>query len=57
MHNGLLLYGKAIGIRLLAGIPVFFVVTFAATALASLAPGSPAQLILATMPPPSSWRR
>ena len=46
MRNGMLLYGKAIGTRLLAGIPVFFIVTFAATALTHLAPGSPAQLIL-----------
>jgi peptide/nickel transport system permease protein len=37
---------KAISKRLLAGIPVFLLVTFGATALSSLAPGSPAQLIL-----------
>nr|WP_244629736.1 ABC transporter permease [Martelella limonii] len=46
MRHGLLLYGKAIGMRLAAGVPVFFLVTFAATALANLSPGSPAQLIL-----------
>ncbi|MEJ1158294.1 ABC transporter permease [Prosthecomicrobium sp. N25] len=39
-------YLKAAGKRLLAGIPVFVVVTFTATALSSLAPGSAAQLIL-----------
>ena len=39
-------YAKAIGTRLLAGIPVFLVVTFAATALSNLTPGSAAQLIL-----------
>ena len=39
-------YAKAISLRLLAGIPVFMLVTFAATALSSLAPGSAAQLIL-----------
>ncbi|OVE88313.1 ABC transporter permease [Allorhizobium ampelinum] len=39
-------YAKAISTRLLAGIPVFLLVTFGATALSSLAPGSPAQLIL-----------
>lgn len=39
-------YVKAISKRLLAGIPVFLLVTFGATALSSLAPGSPAQLIL-----------
>lgn len=39
-------YVKAISKRLLAGIPVFILVTFGATALSSLAPGSPAQLIL-----------
>lgn len=39
-------YLKAIGIRLLAGIPVFVLVTFAATALLDLIPGSAAQLIL-----------
>lgn len=39
-------YLKAAGRRFLAGIPVFLVVTFAATALSGLAPGSAAQLIL-----------
>jgi peptide/nickel transport system permease protein len=39
-------YLKAIGIRLLAGIPVFLLVTFSATALSSFIPGSAAQLIL-----------
>src|SRR5690242_18411693 len=39
-------YLKAAARRLAAGIPVFLVVTFAATALSSLAPGSAAQLIL-----------
>lgn len=40
------LYLRAIGTRLLAGIPVFFIVTFAATALTDLMPGSPANIIL-----------
>jgi peptide/nickel transport system permease protein len=39
-------YLKAAARRLAAGVPVFLVVTFAATALSSLAPGSAAQLIL-----------
>ena len=39
-------YARAITGRLLAGIPVFVLVTFGATALSSLAPGSAAQLIL-----------
>ncbi|MBY5833867.1 MULTISPECIES: ABC transporter permease [Rhizobium] len=39
-------YLKAVGVRLLAGIPVFLLVTFSATALSSLMPGSAAQLIL-----------
>ncbi|MDQ1196156.1 ABC transporter permease [Agrobacterium sp. SORGH_AS 787] len=39
-------YFKAVVTRLLAGIPVFILVTLGATALSSLAPGSPAQLIL-----------
>ena len=39
-------YIKAIASRLLAGVVVFVVVTFGATALSSLAPGSVAQLIL-----------
>ncbi|MFC0410032.1 ABC transporter permease [Roseomonas elaeocarpi] len=37
---------RAVVTRLLAGIPVFLVVTFAATALSGLMPGSAAQLIL-----------
>jgi peptide/nickel transport system permease protein len=40
------LYLRAIGTRLLAGIPVFVLVTFAATALSDLMPGSAAQAIL-----------
>lgn len=39
-------YLRAIAARLLAGIPVFIVVTFAATALSDLMPGSAAQTIL-----------
>ena len=39
-------YLKAIATRLLTGIPVFILVTFAATALADLMPGSAAQVIL-----------
>ncbi len=39
-------YLRAIGMRLLAGVPVFFLVTFAATALSDLMPGSAAQTIL-----------
>lgn len=39
-------YLRAIATRLLAGIPVFLLVTFAATALADLIPGSAAQAIL-----------
>jgi peptide/nickel transport system permease protein len=46
LSAGALPYLKAIGTRLLAGIPVFILVTFAATALSSLSPGSAAQLIL-----------
>ena len=46
MRTAKLSYAKAIGTRLLAGIPVFLLVTFAATALSSLTPGSAAQLIL-----------
>jgi len=37
---------RAVGMRLLGGIPVFLLVTFAATALADLMPGSAAQAIL-----------
>lgn len=39
-------YLRAAGTRLLAGIPVFVLVTFAATALSDLMPGSAAQTIL-----------
>ena len=39
-------YLRAIGARLLAGLPVFLLVTFAATALSDLMPGSAAQTIL-----------
>jgi peptide/nickel transport system permease protein len=39
-------YFRAIGMRLLAGIPVFLLVTFAATALSDFMPGSAAQAIL-----------
>jgi peptide/nickel transport system permease protein len=46
MRSGRTLYLRAIGLRLLAGIPVFLLVTFAATALADLMPGSAAQGIL-----------
>lgn len=46
MRSGLRPYAKAVSARILAGIPVFIVVTFGATALSSLAPGSAAQLIL-----------
>jgi peptide/nickel transport system permease protein len=44
--TGLKPYAKAVSTRILAGIPVFLLVTFGATALSSLAPGSAAQLIL-----------
>lgn len=37
---------KAVGVRLLYGIPVFFIVTFAVAMLAELMPGSPGQAIL-----------
>jgi peptide/nickel transport system permease protein len=40
------LYLRAVGMRVLAGIPVFFLVTFAASALVDLMPGSPAGAIL-----------
>ncbi|MGV8854683.1 MAG: ABC transporter permease [Devosia sp.] len=46
MLNSALPYVRAISSRLLAGILVFLLVTFSATALSSLAPGSAAQLIL-----------
>ncbi|UIL27786.1 ABC transporter permease [Rhizobium leguminosarum] len=46
MRIAKLSYLKAVGVRLLAGIPVFLLVTFSATALSSLMPGSAAQLIL-----------
>ena len=39
-------YLRAIGARILAGIPVFFLVTFAALALSDLMPGSAAAAIL-----------
>ena len=39
-------YLRAIGMRILAGVPVFFLVTFAASALVDLMPGSPAAIIL-----------
>jgi peptide/nickel transport system permease protein len=39
-------YLRAIGMRILAGVPVFFIVTFAATALSDLMPGSAATAIL-----------
>ncbi|CAN5343496.1 ABC transporter permease [soil metagenome] len=39
-------YLRAIGLRLLAGVPVFLLVTFAATALSDFMPGSAAQAIL-----------
>lgn len=39
-------FAKAIATRLLTGIPVILVVTFAGTALADLSPGTVAQLIL-----------
>jgi peptide/nickel transport system permease protein len=46
MHGTRWLYLRAIGLRILAGIPVFFIVTFAAVALVDLMPGSPANVIL-----------
>ncbi len=46
MLTSLIPYAKAISLRILAGIPVFILVTFGATALSSLAPGSAALLIL-----------
>lgn len=39
-------FGRAILARVLYGIPVFFIVTFAAAALTDLMPGSPANIIL-----------
>lgn len=39
-------YVRAIGMRLLAGLPVFLAVTFAATVLSDFMPGSAAQMIL-----------
>ncbi len=39
-------YLRAIGMRILAGVPVFFLVTFAALALSDLMPGSAAGAIL-----------
>jgi peptide/nickel transport system permease protein len=46
MHGTRYLYLRAVGMRVLAGIPVFFLVTFAASALVDLMPGSPAGIIL-----------
>ena len=40
------MYLRAIAARVLAGIPVFFIVTLAAVALVDLMPGSPADIIL-----------
>ncbi len=47
------LYLRAIGMRLLAGIPVFILVTLAATALSDLMPGSAAQTILGDQATPA----
>lgn len=44
--NSAMPYIRAIGTRLVTGVLVFLLVTFSATALSSLAPGSAAQLIL-----------
>lgn len=46
MRSTRVLYLRAVGLRLLAGVPVFVLVTFAATALSDLMPGSAAQTIL-----------
>lgn len=46
MHSMRTTYLQAIAVRLLAGIPVFVLVTFSATALSDLMPGSAAQIIL-----------
>lgn len=46
MHSSAIPYLKALGTRLLAGIPVLLLVTFLATALSDLMPGSAAQAIL-----------
>ncbi|MCA0942733.1 ABC transporter permease [Yangia mangrovi] len=46
MHSSATPYLKALGTRLLAGIPVLLLVTFAATALSDLMAGSAAQAIL-----------
>lgn len=45
---------RAIGVRLLYGIPVFFIVTFAVAMLAELMPGSPAQAILGEQATPDA---
>ncbi len=47
------IYLRAIGMRLLAGVPVFFLVTFLATALADFAPGSAALAILGDQATPA----
>ena len=46
MLNSVKPYAKAVSTRLFTGVLVFLLVTFSATALSSLAPGSAAQLIL-----------
>ena len=46
MLNSVKPYAKAVSTRLITGVLVFLLVTFSATALSSLAPGSAAQLIL-----------
>ncbi len=46
MHGMRSTYLRAIGTRILAGVPVFFLVTFAASALVDFMPGSPAAIIL-----------
>lgn len=45
---------KAVGVRLLYGIPVFFIVTFAVAMLAELMPGSPGQVILGDQATPEA---
>jgi peptide/nickel transport system permease protein len=45
---------RAVGIRLLYGIPVFFIVTFAVAMLAELMPGSPGQVILGDQATPDA---
>jgi len=46
MRSPFISYLRAFGLRLLAGVPVLFLVTFLATALSDLMPGSAAQAIL-----------